>query len=946
MNPPSIEDQVVDFYNALFDQIFSDSFGLRIDQRVKRNAMVRQVQESADAASQSLTRFFTNRQLTEQQVLEILRGLTNLGDLLDTSSISNPNVMPERLVDELLPNLPCPDAVGRTGHDAVYRVALHSIVQVLMLVGPVMAEWQKLSFSSTFELVRRVVNRLNQISEQMDALGRSGQAAADERYELSYRDYLLQRFHQVEAGTVRMTTNLAVDLRELFVMPRVAVRRMPGMAEHRVEDEHPGLMDLDAARQFFRSSKKHTAAAEQTDEEDDRRTTALEQVTRYPRSVLVGAPGVGKSTFLEWLQLQLASVEVQLVLAGRQAIPLLLRVRELTPCALPRDATLIEKATGSKDRAALMPPGWIHRQMKAGRVLLMLDGLDETEPDLCELHLLPWLYNLCREFPNCRYLVSSRPVGYAPDTLRALEFAECDLLDFEEPQILEYTRHWCTGVRLVRNEPEDEARREGTADGDRIVDGFGDHPYIRDLARNPLMLSAICLVNYFEGGQLPDDRALLYRLCVEGLLHNWDQRRGIHADFTFDDKLRTCREVALAMQADDRAEYEGDKVQETFTWVLGEPARAERLLEHIRYRTGLLLERRPNVFAFAHLTFQEYLAARAVHEGNRFGVDADRLARDHDDDRWQEVIPLYCGLAPAPAARDAIVRLIAQPSTRSLSAILTEAYLASGPELAEDADLRHQVMERVAICSTIGTGANLERFSVEEAVLAANELVGTTQNLPGVSEAFAFLRDRGQSVDWATLTKRFGTRQTMEPNQLCELVYLLHRYGSDRLLAETAASSEVYEPKGPTFPHSYKGARVRPVAEEYDSQAEVALIALAARPVPTVQKSCSGFFAALLKVLSVVLRTGEVGPRVPLSMDKIASALVELNLHPQNRAVPLELASLARLLAERTAAQVPSTATSLRLGEAYIAVINRWADLLVSDGEQGQPQATSGADIV
>jgi hypothetical protein len=61
-----------------------------------------------------------------------------------------------------------------------------------------MAEWQKLNFSTTFELPRRVVNRLNQISEQLDALGRAGEAAADERFELTYRDYLLQRFHRLK----------------------------------------------------------------------------------------------------------------------------------------------------------------------------------------------------------------------------------------------------------------------------------------------------------------------------------------------------------------------------------------------------------------------------------------------------------------------------------------------------------------------------------------------------------------------------------------------------------------------------------------------------------------------------------------------------------------------------------------------------------------------------
>ena len=62
------------------------------------------------------------------------------------------------------------------------------------------------------------------LREELGALGRSGREARDESYELTYRDFLLQRFHRIEAGTVRMTTNLAVDLSELFVMPRVRPR--------------------------------------------------------------------------------------------------------------------------------------------------------------------------------------------------------------------------------------------------------------------------------------------------------------------------------------------------------------------------------------------------------------------------------------------------------------------------------------------------------------------------------------------------------------------------------------------------------------------------------------------------------------------------------------------------------------------------------------------------
>jgi len=211
--PTSIEDQVVDFYYALFDRIFSEPFGPSITQRLKRDAVLRQIQDSAGAASQSLTRFFLNEQLNEQQVTNLLEGFAELRELLKLDAIANPNETPEKIVDALMADMPCPDAMLQVGHDAVYRVALHSVVQLLMLVGPVMAEWQKLNFSSTFELPRRVVNGLNQISEQLDALGRAGQAAADERYELSYRDYLLQRFHRVEPTDARALMDLAAARR-------------------------------------------------------------------------------------------------------------------------------------------------------------------------------------------------------------------------------------------------------------------------------------------------------------------------------------------------------------------------------------------------------------------------------------------------------------------------------------------------------------------------------------------------------------------------------------------------------------------------------------------------------------------------------------------------------------------------------------------------------------
>ncbi|UCH96798.1 MAG: NACHT domain-containing protein, partial [Candidatus Aminicenantes bacterium] len=523
-------------------------------------------------------------------------------------------------------------------------------------------------------------------------------------------------------------------------------------------------------------------------------------------------------------------------------------------------------------------------------ILFMLDGLDETEPELRDKYILPWLYELCRTYPKCHFLVSSRPQGYPPGTLLKLEFTESDLLDFEEPQVAEYTRHWCTAVRLARNEPEDEARREGAKDGQKIVKGFKAHPYIRSLARNPLMLSAICLVNYFEGGQLPEDRAVLYKLCVEGLLHHWDQRRGIHSEFTFNDKLRVCREVAVAMQADDKAEYELEKVQKLFKDILMDSNRSKRLLEHIRYRTGLLMERRPNVFAFAHLTFQEYLAARAVHEENRLGINRQRLVNEHDDGRWQEVIALYCGLANTPAARDMLEGLIAHPDTRSLSKVLAEAFFAAGPEITEDQVLRHQVIERIAIAPWFGD--SLTRFPPGEVATIANRSIGRIESDFFLSESYRLLCDIPKFLDVNILTQKLQSWKKMNPIQLTELLILLHKSSSDNVLNEIAKKYEIYEAPGPKFQEG----------EQYGSQAEVALIGIKLR-LDNLDKRLlpgEGFEMVLVKILNSLFNSSQIYDRFFFyRVNRILKKFLKIEWIPTKVITPLELAALVRKLAEK-----------------------------------------------
>jgi hypothetical protein len=117
----AIDEQVIDFYYQLFDRIFTQPFRPKIKERLRRDAVARQVEEAAGAASQALARFFHSEQLGEKQVAEILHGFTSLFDVVSLEHIANPHRTPEALVEELLKDHPCPTAVSDAELGAVYR---------------------------------------------------------------------------------------------------------------------------------------------------------------------------------------------------------------------------------------------------------------------------------------------------------------------------------------------------------------------------------------------------------------------------------------------------------------------------------------------------------------------------------------------------------------------------------------------------------------------------------------------------------------------------------------------------------------------------------------------------------------------------------------------------------------------------------------------------------
>jgi formylglycine-generating enzyme required for sulfatase activity len=425
------------------------------------------------------------------------------------------------------------------------------------------------------------------------------------------------------------------------------------------------------------------ASMEAKEMERQRVLTALEAVARFPRLVLVAGPGAGKSTFANYLALCLAAqglpagespfaLDRQVHLPGwpQDLWPLPVRVslrefaRELPSQTRRGTADLLWRYIERR----LAPLGefapYLKTSLLAGEALVVLDGLDEVPEKSTERQASPRRLVLqavedfaLRAFPETRTLVTCRVASYvSPWTLPAFEVAP--LAEFDQEKRDQFAQLWY--AELARRGQLEEPKLESKVAGLRRAIR---RPDLARMAGNPLLLTVMALVHAREP-ELPEARALLYDRCVDVLLWLWERRKaeeGRPADL-----LTLLQEAGVDrtffVRALDRLAYDvhaegGSRKGETDirASVLErrlevlhpdrDPAWARKVATFIRERAGLLVERRADevdpVLAFPHRTFQEYLAACWLTEGEDTASKAADLARRGD--HWWEVIKLAAG---------------------------------------------------------------------------------------------------------------------------------------------------------------------------------------------------------------------------------------------------------------------------------------------------------------
>lgn len=359
------------------------------------------------------------------------------------------------------------------------------------------------------------------------------------------------------------------------------------------------------------------------------------------RVLLRGAAGSGKTTLLQWLTTLTAKGELPPGLDHlRGCVPLPLPLRTLIrQGGLPGPEEFLHTAARplSGQPAAR---GWVTRRLAEGRVLLLIDGVDEV-PEADRRRTLTWIKELLAAYPEARYVITTRPAAVREGWLADAGFTELELLPMSRGDVAAFIDRWhaAAGRRGSERIPDFRAA---------LAKAVVTKPDLGRLATNPLMCALICALNRSRRGSLPEGRMELYRAALELLLVRRDRERDIpgpgldHAQ-----QVVLLQKIAYWLIRNGRSEIEWPKavriVEGALPYMpsLAEQGDAAGILRHLVLRSGLLRQPTADTLDFIHRTFQDYLGAQAAVDEGDFGV----LVEHAHDDQWEDVLRMAVGHA-------------------------------------------------------------------------------------------------------------------------------------------------------------------------------------------------------------------------------------------------------------------------------------------------------------
>ncbi|NEO20031.1 MULTISPECIES: NACHT domain-containing protein [unclassified Moorena] len=510
------------------------------------------------------------------------------------------------------------------------------------------------------------------------------------QFQLTKENYFQQISNKIDhvkfAGMLVATQhgNHSLKLDQIFVMPEVEVLHPPSSqrpVESRVFHPQvalPGKQWQPLPMQTVKKTLAQYLSAVKT----------WQVTSAKSRNVmLLGAPGSGKTTLMNYVAVMLAQKQPEAMGLAPDLdwLPILIDIRDWVEYS---DISILEYARQFAEKTLLvksLPKGFFEHWLEDGRTLILLDGLDQvTEPAKGE-QVVGKIKDFIQQFPNNWVIITCDNSSYHNSNFiwefyRNEEFYPYQIQSFDDSQIEEFIQRWY--YSQIQYKAEAQRLKES------LSKVLYEHQQIRRLARNPLLLTIITLIHRYHF-RLPLERYQLYDQAVDLLLTSWDNKPDISPDISNNQKLKylglnDCRRLMERLGywmniQESKTEKEGRIVinrDELIAWFGREiknlkqiqlyeaKAEAKRLVNLIRdsvaapkeHRTGILTQQGLDGYAFIHKIFQDYLCAQEINyqadNEENFEIILNHIQDYLHDSHWQDVLLLLIAqLKPKKAAK-------------------------------------------------------------------------------------------------------------------------------------------------------------------------------------------------------------------------------------------------------------------------------------------------------
>lgn len=352
--------------------------------------------------------------------------------------------------------------------------------------------------------------------------------------------------------------------------------------------------------------------------------------------LITGPAGFGKTSFCKWQTLHDLKRYRE---DDSQIIPVYVPLHQLAQGELGSFETTFLRAP---EIIALWQRNAVSPHPKSPRFRLYLDGLDEVPSLTRQKSLLALAEKGKKADSRTSIIVTGRDHVAGTHLAR---FVRVGVREFDDDQIKDLAVKWF--------ENDEHSIAEFFNQVEKV-------PTLLPLMGVPLLATLVFGV-YKNTKTLPESRAKLYDMFVSLLAGGWDVAKNVHRQTEFGPapKLTVLTKLAAMLHMGQRRDCsQADFRTAVKTTLPALREKSQKLLEET-IQDGLLV---PTglTFAFAHLSFQEYLAAKSLFEPNSGKAAQVFGSFLNGDDWWREVVTFYIALSTDPSDVEHFIHRIAE----------------------------------------------------------------------------------------------------------------------------------------------------------------------------------------------------------------------------------------------------------------------------------------------